>query len=209
MARSLSCGGRREAQPEVAVSRYVPHPAELPATLPQWERGESWAWSRDHPGPGRGLTPSPSPAMNGPKRRNGKRDAGMSVAHRPQRERNLLPGEKMPLAADEGRRDSRAWAGEDRAAVSRYVPCVIHRRGNAAGAEPVPLAPSAIGGFVGPERCPVIRIGSLQTGQGRLHHLDLLEALREPPRRSRQLVGRPSRGNFSEDVAERNLVDLR
>ncbi len=43
--------------------------------------------------------------------------AGMREAYRPQRERNLLPGEKMPLASDEGRHDSRAWASVDRAAV--------------------------------------------------------------------------------------------
>ncbi len=43
--------------------------------------------------------------------------AGMREAYRPPRERNLLPGEKMPLAADEGRHDSRAWASVGRAAV--------------------------------------------------------------------------------------------
>jgi hypothetical protein len=41
----------------------------------------------------------------------------MREAYRPQRERNLLLEEKMPLAADEGRHDSRARASVDRAAV--------------------------------------------------------------------------------------------
>ena len=52
-------------------------------------------------------------------------------------------GEKMPLAADEGRRDSRSWAGVDRAAASESIrPSPDKRTGRPPGGGQGPSWPS-------------------------------------------------------------------